>query len=275
MSKEPEGENNQTQSQEDGHTPPVRYRPNSYPKREEGQNLEDDADEDIKLVLNALEKAVAWWRARRRWDANKWTALGTWLAVGAATVYAGLAYRQVCEMQETNRIARTAMVAQNRAWVEIQAVIKGVFPVKNERTGSTGVSLNLTLTERNYGNYPAGIIAVQFSPSHSASFPSREVEELCQQLESRKRLAFDTLYPGKEGEKTSSVTNPIQVQSPYPDPQWLMIAMAYEDWADQPIRKVLTLYTISWNRPKDVNGIPQPSVPMLELFDTNQECESQ
>lgn len=226
-----------------------------------------DKPVEVRAVVSYSDKTVADAQAQHTEDhkTQKSIKKATWAAVVAASIYALISLYMSCQMVKANHLAHETLVSQSRAWLNIEGII-----LKDPQPTAMNSPWNFTYKVRNYGSYPAGIVNSEFALSHAASYPFQEIKTLCQKVIPNEPRAFDTVFPGPDGGKISPIT--YQVRLPEGDPQWLIASIAYKDREEEPIRYLLTLYEIDWNKPVDDKGRPVPRVPTLKLFDTKMEC---
>jgi hypothetical protein len=117
------------------------------PKTEEPKN---GSDKDVELMLKNIKLAVGW--LRTHWPckakAEVWTAWGTWMAVVAASIYAGLAACQLGEM----RTQTNTMLNNQRPWVGVDSIQVQSFNVRN---GFGEIAL--TYIVKNFSATPASL----------------------------------------------------------------------------------------------------------------------
>ena len=82
----------------------------------------------------------------RNYGLQKWLVVGTWLAFGAATIYAGITYLMWCEMQRQTGISFRQMRLDHRAWIYFEVgratLVEGqpiLMPIRFFNSGKTPV----------------------------------------------------------------------------------------------------------------------------------------
>lgn len=188
----------------------------------------------------------------------------------AYTIFAGF---QWCAMRKANRIAQDALITQTRPWVNIEEMaLQEQLLNEDKKTGTTGVSFNMTYKLQNYGKSPARIMVAQFCLSYSAMFPTTDIKtlrdsaELVAYQKTANDAILDTVFPSMDIYRITSKR--FQVSSMYRQPQWLIAYVIYGDGNEKPLRHTFVLYFIGWTKQVDEHEKPQTQMPIFQLYNT-------
>lgn len=206
MRKEPNPHQNHEKANNDGGDPKVpAHLHASHPRvqKTETEKDQNDPPKEIKYIFNKVVLGYRW--LRRYWPGttNSWTAWGTWVAVLAASVYAGIAAYQLGEVRKANVIARQQLEASARPWLSVDSVS---ISVDNDFIFQKNfIQSSVAIHIKNIGHSPATNVRIfpQLQLEATQTTPSIDaVKSMCDGVGSQTTIEGlgETIFPDREGQ---------------------------------------------------------------------------
>ena len=183
----------------------------------ETEEDQDDPPKQIKYIFDKTAFAYRWLEKHWPGKANSWTAWGTWLAVIAATIYAGIAALQLHEMRKATVAATSSaitaketMIRSERPWIGNV----GGEEVKINIVNTNTVVGNMKFLAKNFGPSPGLNVGVGAFPFIRRTGDTKDFTEArkqaCMWAETNALVLGDSIFPQETRKYDAVILSPVE-----------------------------------------------------------------
>jgi hypothetical protein len=136
-SNSPEKHGDANDQRSDSHVPIVSHSGNASVEEPKAEKSHTDTYNEVQLVIEKITFVINWFRTHWPGKPEVWIAWGTWLAVIAASIYAGIAAYQLCTMKDTEQRQLRAYLLADGGRVEFSKDGSYTVYVQFKNSGQT------------------------------------------------------------------------------------------------------------------------------------------